>query len=130
MGVILHVMLSGRPPFESESADLDSMYDLVLHADIPSHVERGFNSLPETWGRISDSAKGLVLRLLARDPARRPSSAECRDGIEKWRRRAAAAEASSAALARTSSGRPLHATVHTLSVYNAQRGGQVRASNM
>ncbi|CAN1315177.1 Calcium-dependent protein kinase 29 [Linum perenne] len=65
-GVILYILLSGVPPFWAET-------------------ERGiFNSILETnldlqtspWPKISDSAKDLIRKMLARDPSKRITAAQ------------------------------------------------------
>eukprot|EP01017_Pseudomicrothorax_dubius_P022951 TRINITY_DN2469_c0_g1_i4.p1 TRINITY_DN2469_c0_g1~~TRINITY_DN2469_c0_g1_i4.p1 ORF type:complete len:346 (+),score=96.27 TRINITY_DN2469_c0_g1_i4:154-1191(+) len=68
-GVILYVMLSGRPPFVGRS-----------EADIMANIIRGTYSLEgETWSLISDEAKNLLTRMLEYDPRKRLSA---RDALE------------------------------------------------
>jgi len=66
LGVVLYEMLVGRKPFRGD--EKTSIADAILHdpPDPPSTRRRG---LPE-------ALEGLVLRLLQKDPARRPATAD------------------------------------------------------
>lgn len=65
-GVILYILLSGVPPFWSETEQ--GIFEQVLHGDLD------FSSDP--WPSISESAKDLVRRMLVRDPRRRLTAHE------------------------------------------------------
>ncbi|KAK3228559.1 hypothetical protein Dsin_000440 [Dipteronia sinensis] len=65
-GVILYILLSGVPPFWAETEQ--GIFEQVLHGDLD------FSSDP--WPSISESAKDLVRRMLARDPKRRLTAHE------------------------------------------------------
>lgn len=58
MGVILFILLSGKPPFED-----------LQHISI---AKFGFED--PAWARVSEEAKDLIRRLLVVDPARRLSA--------------------------------------------------------
>ncbi|BAT96153.1 calcium-dependent protein kinase 1 [Vigna umbellata] len=60
-GVILYILLSGVPPFWAENEQ--GIFEQVLSGDLD------FSSDP--WPNISESAKDLVRKMLARDPRRR-----------------------------------------------------------
>lgn len=65
-GVILYMLLSGNPPFNGQS-----------DADILEAVKRGEYELAGgMWDMISDSAKDLVMRMLAKNPNQRVSAAD------------------------------------------------------
>ena len=66
LGVILYILLSGRPPFYHESQA--RLFDIIL---------KGTYKMPEkTWKPISDGAKDLVSKLIVVDPTARLSAAE------------------------------------------------------
>lgn len=66
VGVILHYLLSGYPPFDGETL-----------ADILLSIRRGAVVLDDpVWDLISSGAKSLVRLLLTRDPGRRPRAEE------------------------------------------------------
>lgn len=60
-GVVLYILLCGVPPFWGETEQ--EIFEEVLRGDI------NFSSDP--WPKISNSAKDLVKKMLARDPKRR-----------------------------------------------------------
>ncbi|XP_074282019.1 calcium-dependent protein kinase 20 [Silene latifolia] len=60
-GVIIYILLSGVPPFWDESEQ--GIFEQVLKGDL--------DFISEPWPSISDSAKDLVKRMLARDPKKR-----------------------------------------------------------
>jgi serine/threonine protein kinase len=66
VGVVLFVMLAGYPPFYGETDDAIAARVRAQPVDL-SH---------ERWQGVSAAAKDLVLRLLAKDPLRRPSAAD------------------------------------------------------
>ncbi|OEL38865.1 Calcium-dependent protein kinase 2 [Dichanthelium oligosanthes] len=65
-GVILYILLSGVPPFWAENEK--GIFDAILHEEID------FESQP--WPSISESAKDLVRKMLARDPKKRLTSGQ------------------------------------------------------
>ncbi|KDP29499.1 hypothetical protein JCGZ_19338 [Jatropha curcas] len=65
-GVIVYILLCGVPPFWAETEQ--GIFDQVLHGDLD------FSSEP--WPSISEGAKDLVRRMLARDPRRRITAHE------------------------------------------------------
>ncbi|CAL5062531.1 unnamed protein product [Urochloa decumbens] len=65
-GVILYILLSGVPPFWAETEK--GIFDAILHEEID------FESQP--WPSISESAKDLVRKMLARDPKKRLTSGQ------------------------------------------------------
>ncbi|GJP33446.1 hypothetical protein CLOM_g17987 [Closterium sp. NIES-68] len=66
LGVILFVMLSGRPPFWGNSNQ--EIFDSVVHAPV---------SFPgSSWDGVSAEAKTLIRCMLQKDPVRRPSAAK------------------------------------------------------
>lgn len=66
IGVILYVMLSGRPPFNGRN-----------DREILSKVQSGRYSLDDDlWDRKSDEAKNLIRSLLEVDPKKRLSASQ------------------------------------------------------
>ncbi|KAK7385961.1 hypothetical protein VNO78_31968 [Psophocarpus tetragonolobus] len=65
-GVILYILLSGVPPFWSETEK--GIFDAILQG----HID--FESNP--WPSISNSAKDLVRKMLIKDPKKRITSAQ------------------------------------------------------
>ncbi|XP_065872262.1 calcium-dependent protein kinase 1-like [Euphorbia lathyris] len=65
-GIIVYILLSGVPPFWAETEQ--GIFEQVLHGDLD------FDTDP--WPSISDGAKDLVRRMLARDPKRRLTAHE------------------------------------------------------
>ena len=64
IGVILYVMLAGRPPFGGDR-------DNKIMATITKGV---FEFEPEHWGGKSDEVQDLISKLLEKDPAKRLSA--------------------------------------------------------
>ena len=65
-GVVLYILLCGRPPFQSKS-----------NREVLERTCRGQYTLEGTqWGDVSDSAKDLIRRMLITDPAKRITAAE------------------------------------------------------
>ena len=61
LGVVLHIMLVGYPPFNGENTK-----------DIFIKIERQKLVLdPESWNSVSRTARDLVKRLLVKDPSKR-----------------------------------------------------------
>lgn len=64
IGVILYIMLSGRPPFSGHS-----------DRDILDKVEKGIYSMSDrVWKQYSEDAKDLVKKLMEVDPEKRLSA--------------------------------------------------------
>jgi len=60
-GVILYILLSGKPPFDGHNDD-----------EILSKVSVGkIDLVGSMWMRVSDEAKELVKKLLLKDPEKR-----------------------------------------------------------
>jgi len=72
LGVILFIMLSGYPPFQDD--DRQKLFRKIIKGK--------YEMVESRWGDVSDEAKDLVIRLLTKDPAKRPSSAEVLE--HKW----------------------------------------------
>ncbi|KAK9212680.1 hypothetical protein WN943_002062 [Citrus x changshan-huyou] len=65
-GVILYILLSGVPPFWAETKK--GTYDAILQGEIDFETD--------PWPSISSTAKGLVRRMLTKDPKRRITAAQ------------------------------------------------------
>ncbi|KAL4279188.1 hypothetical protein GQ457_03G029110 [Hibiscus cannabinus] len=65
-GVILYILLSGVPPFWSETDS--GIFRQILHGKV--------DLVSEPWPSISDSAKDLLMKMLERDPQKRISAHE------------------------------------------------------
>ncbi|KAM7262743.1 hypothetical protein ACFE04_000426 [Oxalis oulophora] len=65
-GVIIYILLSGVPPFWDETEQ--GIFEQVLKGDL--------DFVSEPWPSISDGAKDLVRRMLARDPKKRLTAHE------------------------------------------------------
>ncbi|CAN0927449.1 Calcium-dependent protein kinase 20 [Linum grandiflorum] len=65
-GVIIYILLSGVPPFWDETEQ--GIFEQVLKGDL--------DFASEPWPKISDGAKDLVQRMLARDPKKRLTAHE------------------------------------------------------
>jgi calcium-dependent protein kinase len=71
-GVILYILLSGRPPFMGES-----------NQEIFDNIRKGeFSLTDQLWAHISNDAKDIIRRMLTLEPSKRPSIAECLS--HKW----------------------------------------------
>ncbi len=87
LGVVLHQMLAGSPPFVKPNAA----------SLIAAHLDQPPPALPLREGRIAAEVRELAARLLAKDPLRRPQTARelaarlCRLEIAAMRDVAAAA---------------------------------------
>jgi hypothetical protein len=70
LGVIAYILLSGSPPFDSDSdeGDINALYDEVLYGVID------FSS--EEWDDVSLMARSFVSTLMDRDPSTRPNADE------------------------------------------------------
>ena len=67
LGVILFVFLCGYPPFEGDNNK--EIFRNVLKQKLTFD--------PAEWNTISDSAKDLVTKMLAKDPAQRITAQQC-----------------------------------------------------
>ncbi|CAL1363432.1 unnamed protein product [Linum trigynum] len=65
-GVILYILLCGVPPFWAETES--GIFRQILHGKI--------DFVSEPWPSISDSAKGLIKKMLEKDPRKRISAHE------------------------------------------------------
>jgi calcium/calmodulin-dependent protein kinase I len=63
MGVILFILLVGKPPFHSDRDDQNELFDQIRTGR--------FSMSPQDWSSVSEPAKDLVRRILVVDPARR-----------------------------------------------------------
>ena len=61
IGVIMHIMLTGSPPFDGK--DDDSIFNKISH--------RSFSINSNSFKRLSNNAKDLIMNLLERDPSKR-----------------------------------------------------------
>jgi len=66
-GIILYMLLSGRHPFHAKNRDA------LLQANLQSIIDFDDSKL---WGHISDQAKDLVQKMLAKEPDQRISVRE------------------------------------------------------
>ncbi|XP_076359550.1 serine/threonine-protein kinase DCLK1-like isoform X1 [Tachypleus tridentatus] len=67
-GVITYILLSGFPPFVSETNDQDELFDQILAGK--------FEFTSPFWDDISDSAKELISNMLQVDPQSRFSASQ------------------------------------------------------
>lgn len=68
-GVILYILLSGRPPFWGKTKS--KIFDAVRAA--------GLHFWPDSWNNISDSAKKLIRGMLCTDPSQRLTARQVLD---------------------------------------------------
>ena len=71
LGIVLHLMLSGNVPFGGQAKSEKEVYDAIQ--------QRPVQLKGRQWRRVGDSAKRLVLRILEKDPSKRPSIDEIVD---------------------------------------------------
>ncbi|OMJ74964.1 hypothetical protein SteCoe_25991 [Stentor coeruleus] len=65
-GVILYIMLCGYPPFRGSSEEI-----------ILNSISKGYFSFSgKEWANISHEAKALIMKMLTKNPQRRPSAKE------------------------------------------------------
>lgn len=69
MGVILYILLIGRPPFEDKTRD--GIFEKILNLK--------FDKESKEWNRISDNAKDLISKMLNPNYKLRLSAKECYD---------------------------------------------------
>ena len=67
LGVILYILLSGKPPFDGPN-------DKLIQCRILSDQRHQFNE--DDFGHVSEDAKDLINRLLERDPKKRITARE------------------------------------------------------
>ncbi|CAK0853165.1 unnamed protein product [Prorocentrum cordatum] len=67
IGVITHMLLSGRPPFGTFADDDADIYDRIMSGDAVTMDG-------SDWMFVSEEARDFVSRLLTRDPVARPSA--------------------------------------------------------
>ena len=71
-GVILHIFLIGKPPFDGNSTE-----------EVFKKIQKGsFDKSSKEWNKISNSAKSLIISMLDLDYNKRPSAKECLES--KW----------------------------------------------
>merc|ERR1712167_77064 len=61
LGVVVYVMLSGRPPFYSRNQA--KLFQMIKSSPV--------SFPPRYWGNTSDQTKDLILCMLQKDPAKR-----------------------------------------------------------
>ncbi len=83
LGCVLYELLSGRPPFEADNPA----------AVLFQHVDSAPEPLARTRSDVPRAMEAFLLRMLAKDPAARPTAAEAAEffGSDAWRRATAAA---------------------------------------
>jgi len=64
IGIIIYILLSGRPPFFGHTKE--EIFKIILEKELD------FDSAPE-WGGVSDEAKNFVRLALCKNPDKRPS---------------------------------------------------------
>lgn len=69
MGVILYILLIGKPPFEDKSRE--AIFEKILNSK--------YDQESKEWLRISDSAKDLIIKMLNPNYKQRLSAKECYD---------------------------------------------------
>eukprot|EP00939_MAST-03C_sp_MAST-3C-sp1_P000179 g179.t1 len=68
LGVILYMMLCGRPPFDSDTGNDEDIFDRVMKGK--------FSMKGEDWKDVSDECKDLVRKLLTKDPKKRITASQ------------------------------------------------------
>lgn len=68
LGVVMYIMLSGRPPFNGQVKTPDERKQLLLK------IDAGVLFPAQYWANVSPNAKDLIFRLLTRDPHQRISA--------------------------------------------------------
>jgi serine/threonine protein kinase len=77
MGVITYILLSGFPPFYAADPDPRQNTKMILQQVKTKRIEDSADFFPDPeWTSISQEGKELVLRMLSRDPSRRPTAEE------------------------------------------------------
>ncbi|PLW73947.1 serine/threonine protein kinase, partial [Streptomyces sp. DJ] len=78
LGCVLYELLSGRPPFEADNPA----------AVLFQHVDSDPEPLARTRSDVPRAMEAFLLRMLAKDPAARPTAAEAAEffGSDAWRR--------------------------------------------
>jgi serine/threonine protein kinase len=71
LGVVLYIMLSGRPPFNGQVKTPEERRQLLLK------IDQGVLFPPQYWATISPDAKDLISKLLSRDPSQRYTAKSC-----------------------------------------------------
>lgn len=66
LGVITYILFCGYPPFNGSTDE--KIMTRIKSAEV--------NFPKEEWGNVSDAAKDLILKMLQKDPTKRPSAHE------------------------------------------------------
>ena len=77
IGVITYILLSGFPPFYAADPDPRQNTRMILQQVKTKVIEDSDEFFPDPeWTSISQEGKELVLRMLSRDPSKRPTAEE------------------------------------------------------